>query len=88
MKKITFLHLLFILQLITDKNAPPRANAGGDQTILAPVNALIINGSQSTDDLKIRQWLWTRDPISLAIGNIVEGTDRSPVLMVNFQEFL
>ena len=68
----------------SDKNAPPKANAGGDQTVVMPVNALIINGTQSTDDLKIKQWLWTRDPISLAIGNIVEGTDKSPILMVYF----
>ncbi|XP_008209692.1 dyslexia-associated protein KIAA0319 isoform X1 [Nasonia vitripennis] len=70
------------LKVTQNKNAPPKANAGGDQTVVAPVNALILNGTLSTDDLKIKQWLWTRDPISLAIGNIVEGTDKSPILMV------
>lgn len=49
---------------------------------MAPVSALIINGTQSTDDLRIGQWQWSRDPSSLAIGTIVEGTDQSPVLMV------
>lgn len=67
---------------LKDKNAPPRANAGGDQVIKEPINLLIINGSQSTDDLKIKQWQWTRDPSSLAIGKIVENTDNSPILMV------
>ncbi|XP_008555762.1 dyslexia-associated protein KIAA0319-like protein [Microplitis demolitor] len=64
------------------KNAPPKANAGGDQVVIAPVSALIINGSQSTDDLKITQWLWTRDPTSLAIGKLIDGTNHSPILMV------
>jgi len=66
-----------------DKNAPPKANAGGDQVVTAPISALIINGSQSSDDLRIGQWLWTRDQSSLAIGTIVRDTDKSPVLMVN-----
>lgn len=65
-----------------DKNASPKANAGGDQVVTAPISALIINGSQSSDDLKIGQWLWTRDPSSLAIGTIVQDTDKSSVLMV------
>lgn len=46
------------------------------------MNALILNGSQSSDDFRIKQWLWTRDSESLAIGNIVEGTEKSPILMV------
>ncbi|XP_011500564.1 PREDICTED: dyslexia-associated protein KIAA0319 [Ceratosolen solmsi marchali] len=73
---------LMKLKVTQNKNAPPRANAGGDFTAIAPVNALIINGSQSTDDLKIKEWLWTRDSTSLAIGNIIEASDKSPILMV------
>lgn len=46
------------------------------------MSALFINGSQSSDDLKIGQWEWTRESSSLAIGTIVEGTDKSPILMV------
>ncbi|XP_015600421.1 dyslexia-associated protein KIAA0319-like protein [Cephus cinctus] len=70
------------VKVTQNKNAPPKANAGGDQVVIAPVNALIINGSQSSDDLGIVNWLWTRDSSSLAIGNIIEGTDKSPVLML------
>ncbi|XP_011314056.1 dyslexia-associated protein KIAA0319 isoform X2 [Fopius arisanus] len=70
------------VKVTQNKNAPPKANAGGDQVVVAPVNALIINGSQSSDDLMIGKWHWTRDPTSLAIGNIIEGTDQSPVLMI------
>ncbi|XP_063984178.1 dyslexia-associated protein KIAA0319 isoform X2 [Diachasmimorpha longicaudata] len=71
------------VKVTQNKNAPPKANAGGDQVLVAPVNALIINGSESTDDLMIRKWHWTRDPTSLAVGNIIEGTDDSPVLMIS-----
>ena len=70
------------VKVTQNKNAPPKANAGGDQIVVAPVSALFINGTESTDDLGIGQWQWTRDPSSLAIGTIVEGTDKSPVLMV------
>lgn len=70
---------------LIDKNAPPKANAGGDQVLTAPISVLIINGSQSSDDLRIGQWLWTRDQSSLAIGTIVQDTDKSPVLMVKLK---
>lgn len=51
----------------------------------APISALIINGSQSNDDLRIGQWLWTRDQSSLAIGTVVQDTDKSSVLMVKLK---
>lgn len=70
------------VKVTQNKNAPPKANAGGDQVETAPISALIINGSQSSDDLRIGQWLWTRDQSSLAIGTIVQNTDKSPVLML------
>ena len=71
------------LFIFVARNVPPKANAGGDQIIVAPIAAVILNGSQSSDDLKVAQWLWTREPTSLAIGSIVEGTDKSSVLMVS-----
>lgn len=70
------------VKVTQNKNAPPKANAGGDQVVTAPISALIINGSQSNDDLRIGQWLWTRDQSSLAIGTIVQDTDKSPILML------
>lgn len=70
------------VEVTQNKNAAPKANAGGDQVVIAPIIALIINGSQSADDLKIGQWLWTRDPSSSAIGRVVDGTDHSSILMV------
>ncbi|XP_076160775.1 dyslexia-associated protein KIAA0319 isoform X2 [Ptiloglossa arizonensis] len=70
------------VKVTQNKNAPPKANAGGDQVVVAPVSALIINGSQSTDDLRISNWMWSRDSSSLAIGTIIQDTDKSPVLML------
>ncbi|XP_032664375.1 dyslexia-associated protein KIAA0319-like protein [Odontomachus brunneus] len=70
------------VKITQNKNAPPKADAGGDQVMTAPISVLIINGSQSSDDLRIGQWLWTRDQPSLAIGTIVQDTDKSPVLML------
>lgn len=64
-------------------NAGPRADAGGDQTLIMPVDVLIVNGSKSTDDLRITSWQWTREPTSLAIGTIINHSDKSPVLMVS-----
>ncbi|XP_046753459.1 dyslexia-associated protein KIAA0319 isoform X2 [Diprion similis] len=66
-----------------NKNAPPKANAGGDQVLVEPVSIIVINGSHSSDDLRIGQWLWTRDPSSLAIGTVLEGSDKSPILMLS-----
>lgn len=47
-----------------------------------PINGLIINGSQSKDDWEIVKWQWTRDEKSLAVGNIVENTEQSAVLIL------
>ncbi|XP_046672633.1 dyslexia-associated protein KIAA0319 [Homalodisca vitripennis] len=65
-----------------NSNSPPKANAGGDHTVELPVDVLVLNGTQSRDDLAIAKWLWTREPTSLAIGSIIAGTDTSPVLML------
>ncbi|XP_054266272.1 dyslexia-associated protein KIAA0319-like [Macrosteles quadrilineatus] len=65
-----------------NSNSPPKANAGGDHTVELPVDVLVLNGSQSRDDLAIAKWLWTREPTSLAIGTIIAGTDTSPTLML------
>lgn len=68
--------------MITEKNTPPVAHAGGDQTITLPCT-IYMNGSQSSDDLGIVKWEWERDGTSLAIGTIVGHSDQEPILMVN-----
>ncbi|XP_024084627.1 dyslexia-associated protein KIAA0319-like protein isoform X2 [Cimex lectularius] len=65
-----------------NKNVPPKANAGGDQTLTLPIGVLIVNGSQSSDDLGIAKWQWTRELTSLAMGTIIDQSDTTPVLMV------
>jgi hypothetical protein len=70
----------FIINL--DKNAKPKANGGGDQTVSLPLDVLVINGSSSSDDLGIAKWQWTREPTSLAMGTIITHSETSPVLMV------
>ncbi|XP_044017263.1 dyslexia-associated protein KIAA0319 homolog [Aphidius gifuensis] len=73
---------IIFIKVTQNKNQPPIANAGGDQIIYAPVFALIVNGSKSSDDLLIKEWIWTRDPESLAIGTIIPKTNESSVLIV------
>uniref|UniRef100_A0A336KZH6 CSON002553 protein n=1 Tax=Culicoides sonorensis TaxID=179676 RepID=A0A336KZH6_CULSO len=67
-----------------EQNAPPVANAGGDQTITLPVSVVILNGSRSSDDLEITKWAWERDGTSLAMGTIIGNSSNEPVLMVNY----
>lgn len=68
--------------MFSDKNTPPKANAGGDKTVILPVSAIVLNGSMSWDDLAIVKWDWIREPNSLAAGSIILNTDHSPVLIV------
>lgn len=73
--------------LFTEKNTPPVANAGGDQSITLPVSAIYLNGTKSNDDLGIVRYTWTRDGSSLAIGNIVGNTSSEAVLIVSIAGF-
>lgn len=66
-----------------EKNTPPVANAGGDQSITLPVSAIYLNGTKSSDDLGIVRYTWTRDGSSLAVGNIVGNTSSEAVLIVS-----
>ena len=49
-------------------NEPPVANAGGNQEIQLPQLLVTLDGSRSSDDHKITDYLWVRDPKSLAAG--------------------
>ena len=48
-----------------------------------PVSAVVVDGSKSTDDVAVTRWLWERDATSLAAGQIINGSDHSPILMVS-----
>lgn len=71
------------LKVVQEKNSPPVANAGGDQSITLPVSAIYFNGSSSSDDLSVVKYQWTREDASLAAGQIVGNTDNSPVMIVS-----
>nr|XP_037274399.1 LOW QUALITY PROTEIN: dyslexia-associated protein KIAA0319-like protein [Rhipicephalus microplus] len=66
-----------------NKNAPPKADAGGDRTVFLPVDVVSLNGSRSSDDVEIVSWHWTRDPSSLAAGRILENSSFSPILRLS-----
>ncbi|XP_023029330.2 dyslexia-associated protein KIAA0319-like protein isoform X1 [Leptinotarsa decemlineata] len=65
-----------------NKNQKPTADAGKDFSVELPKNVVILNGSDSKDDWAIVRWKWTRDDSSLALGNIAEKTDESPILIL------
>ena len=75
-----------IFVFIAEDNEKPKANAGGDHSVSLPLRWITLNGSASTDDLKIVSWLWTRESTSLAAGTIIANTDRTSVLMVKIIE--
>lgn len=70
--KVTVVHV---------RNTPPLADAGGDQSLTMPLNVLTINGSKSSDDLRIVRYSWTRERSSLAAGDVV-SPEGSAVLAV------
>ncbi|KAK8746359.1 hypothetical protein OTU49_017374 [Cherax quadricarinatus] len=67
--------------VIQDKNVPPKANAGGDFSVVLPVSVVEVDGSKSADDVAVTKWLWERDATSLAAGKVINGSDHSPILM-------
>lgn len=68
--------------LFADKNQKPLADAGEDLTVELPQNVIYLNGSKSHDDWAITRWKWTRNEKSLALGNIGEKSDETPVLIL------
>lgn len=71
------------VKVVQEKNSPPVANAGGDQSITLPISAIYFNGSLSSDDLEVVKYQWTREDASLAAGKIVGNTDNTPVMIVS-----
>lgn len=65
-----------------EQNIPPKANGGGDFTVTLPVSLVKVDGSASTDDVKIVKWKWERLPTSLAAGRVLGVSASSPVLLL------
>ena len=68
--------------VLQNENVPPKANAGGDFSVTLPLSVLVINGSESTDDVGVTKWVWERDSTSLAAGKIINNSNGSSVLML------
>lgn len=65
-----------------DTNQAPVANAGEVKKVHLPKSVFILDGSKSTDDLKIAEWKWSRLPNSLAAGKIVGDSASNPSLLL------
>lgn len=76
------------IKVVQEKNTPPIANAGGDQSVTLPTKTIYLNGTKSNDDFRIVNFTWTRDGSSLAMGTIVGDSNHEPVLIVSFFYFL
>lgn len=63
-------------------NSPPVAHAGGNLVVVLPVNVVMINGSQSNDDMGIVSYFWRKDRSSPAAGDILLNSDHEPVLQL------
>ena len=71
-------------------NRPPVANAGADQTIILPVNAVTLNGSGSTDpDNNITGYVWTKisGPSRFTIVNSITAQTSITGLVLGTYEF-
>lgn len=52
---------------------------------MGSVKVLVINSSHIQDN--VNQWEWSRDLSSLALGDIIEETAKTPTLIVKFYLF-
>ena len=64
----------------SETNEPPVAHAGGLKTVELPQTIVILNGSQSKDDVAIKEWRWEREPESSAVGVILGRSDTTAIL--------
>lgn len=63
------------------RNTAPSADAGGDQVLTMPVAMLTVDGTKSTDDLRIVSYSWSRERSSLAAGDEISPPG-NPVLSI------
>lgn len=72
--KVTVVHV---------RNTPPVADGGGDLSLTMPVPLLVLNGSKSSDDLRIVSYSWSRERSSLAAGDVVSAPGSRDLQLVN-----
>ncbi|NWZ71912.1 K319L protein, partial [Acrocephalus arundinaceus] len=64
-------------------NKPPIAKIAGNVVITLPTNTAELDGSKSSDDKGIVNYLWTRDEGSPAAGEVLNNSDHHPVLLLS-----
>ncbi|XP_036328233.1 dyslexia-associated protein KIAA0319-like protein [Rhagoletis pomonella] len=71
-------------------NTPPVAVAGGNQTINLPRNWVILNGSASTDDIRIKSYFWKQNsgPNTAALANNTAVATNATSLTLGLYEFV
>uniref|UniRef100_A0A034WJP2 Dyslexia-associated protein KIAA0319-like protein n=1 Tax=Bactrocera dorsalis TaxID=27457 RepID=A0A034WJP2_BACDO len=71
-------------------NTPPIAVAGGNQTINLPRNWVILNGSASTDDIRIKSYLWKEKsgPNTAVLANSTAVATNATSLTLGLYEFV
>ncbi|XP_054546898.1 dyslexia-associated protein KIAA0319-like protein homolog isoform X3 [Talpa occidentalis] len=66
-----------------EMNKPPIARITGNVVITLPTDTAELDGSKSSDDKGIVSYLWTRDEGSPAAGEVLNHTDRHPILFLS-----
>ncbi|XP_045183076.2 dyslexia-associated protein KIAA0319-like protein isoform X2 [Mercenaria mercenaria] len=64
------------------QNEAPVADAGGDVVVQLPQMLVLLDGSKSSDDHKITEYNWVREPKSLSAGDILNSSDHQAVLQL------
>jgi len=69
-----------VLTFLTALDTPPVANAGNDEYIQLPVDTIVLDGSKSTDDVRIINYIW--DQTSGDQGGVQVDGEFTPRLTV------
>lgn len=63
-------------------NQPPVARISGNVQLTLPLNMAALDGSKSSDDKGVVTYQWSRDEGSPAAGDVLNQSDRQPVLLL------
>ncbi|MGH0165683.1 UNVERIFIED_CONTAM: hypothetical protein FKN15_049189 [Acipenser sinensis] len=63
-------------------NQPPVARISGNVQLTLPLNMAALDGSKSSDDKGVVTYQWSRDEGSPAAGEVLNQSDRQPVLLL------
>jgi len=72
-----------VVTIKQDSNQAPVAKIKPPENLEMPVGVLVLDASQSSDDLAIESWQWSRSPESVSAGRIVGNTDGSSLTLTD-----